>query len=324
MFTQEQLSGKINACLDSLGYCRRPEDLYHPIQYALSLGGKRLRPILTMMACDAFCGDPDKALQVAAGIEIYHNHTLLHDDVMDKADIRRGKPTVHKKWNDNVAILSGDAMLILAYKVLSSCGSDKFPEILHVFTETTLQICEGQQFDMEFETRDDVTVEEYMEMIRLKTAVLLACALKCGAIAGGASNDDAEALYNFGIEIGLAFQLQDDVLDVYGDPAVFGKKIGGDIMCDKKTFLLISAEKMAGAEDKAVLDSWIGHSECDPESKIAAVTGVYDRTGVREMAEHEIDAHFEKAMQYLDLVSLKEERKSQLRAVAAHLMHRSL
>lgn len=323
MQTLAQLTAKINSKLDSLGYLRAPEELYTPIKYALSLGGKRIRPLLTLIACDMFGGNVDDALPAAAGLEMYHNHTLLHDDVMDKADMRRGKPTVHKCWSENAAILSGDAMLILAFKTFSSLDSKYIADVLPLFTETTLQICEGQQYDMEFETRNDVTAEEYLQMIRLKTAVLLAASLKIGAIVGGASKEDADLIYEFGIQIGLAFQLQDDILDVYGDPAVFGKKIGGDIMCDKKTFLLISAVNNASDEDLNVLKSWVGKTS-DAEKKIAAVTEVYERTGTRALAEKEMEKCYEKAVACLNKISVSESQKTLLKEVMAKLVNRSV
>lgn len=323
MQTIAQLTARINTKLDELGYLRTPEELYTPIKYALSLGGKRLRPLLTLVACDMFGGNIDDAFPAALGLEIYHNHTLLHDDVMDKADMRRGKPTVHKCWSENAAILSGDAMLILAYKTLCSLGERYVSQILPLFTETALQICEGQQYDMEFETRCDVTAEEYLKMIRLKTAALLAASLKAGAIVGGASKDDADLIYEFGIQIGLAFQLQDDILDVYGDPAVFGKNIGGDIMCDKKTFLLISAFNNASAEDLAILKSWEGNTS-DVETKIAAVTGVYQRTGVRVLAENVMDKCYKDAVCCLDRISVAEQKKELLREIMGKLVNRSV
>ena len=235
MYTSAQLLGKVNDALANLAYDREPVGLYEPVKYVLSLGGKRIRPVLMLMAYNLYREDVERVIMPAIGIETYHNYTLLHDDLMDKADVRRGHPTVHKKWNENTAVLSGDSMLVLAYQRVAQCDPDKLPAVLKLFTNTALEIGEGQQYDIDFETRNDVTEGEYIEMIRLKTSVLLACALKMGAMLAGAPEQDAQLLYRFGEQIGLAFQLQDDYLDVYGDFEVFGKRIGGDILCKKKT-----------------------------------------------------------------------------------------
>ena len=231
----------VNNYLDNIPYTRKPETLYEPIRYVLSLGGKRIRPVLMLMSYNLYKDDADTILPTACGLETYHNYTLLHDDLMDNADMRRGHATVHKKWDANTAILSGDSMLVLSYQRIAQCAPQYLPQILDLFTTTALEIGEGQQYDMEFETRDDVCEAEYIEMIRLKTSVLLACAMKMGAIQAGASAADQDALYRYGESLGLAFQLQDDYLDVYGDPSVFGKNIGGDITSNKKTFMLINA-----------------------------------------------------------------------------------
>ena len=233
MKTSDELFEKVNTFIEKLPYNREPKSLYEPIQYVLSLGGKRIRPVLMLLGYNLWKDDPERILMPAVAIETYHNYTLLHDDLMDNADKRRGNVTVHKKWDPNTAILSGDSMLVVAYQRMASVDKDKLKPVLDLFTETALEIGEGQQYDMDFEHRNDVTEDEYIEMIRLKTSVLLACSLKIGAILAGAPVSDAEALYKFGEQIGLAFQLQDDLLDVYGDPKVFGKEIGGDIMCNK-------------------------------------------------------------------------------------------
>ena len=266
-YSASQLLEKINTYLQEMPYSRPPKGLYDPIEYELSLGGKRIRPVLMLMAYNLYKEDVETILPQAAGLETYHNHTLLHDDVMDKADMRRNKPTVHRVWSENAAILSGDAMLILAYRLMAECPEVKLKEVLDIFTRTTMEICEGQQWDMEFETRLDVTVDEYIEMIRLKTSVLLAAALKIGACLAGASKEDADLLYDFGVSMGLAFQLQDDWLDVYGDPKVFGKNIGGDILCNKKTYMLITALAQADEEHKVELQRWLSAEEYEPAKK---------------------------------------------------------
>ena len=287
MLTATEIQEKVNAYIASLPYERKPKSLYDPIEYVLAAGGKRIRPSFVLMAYNLFHDDVDRILPVATALETYHNYTLLHDDLMDKADMRRGRPTVHKKWDDNTAILSGDTMLVLAYEHLAKCDTKYLKPALDLFTETALEVSEGQQFDMEFETRNDVAEEEYIEMIRLKTSVLLACALKMGAVVAGASDADANALYAFGEKVGLAFQLQDDLLDVYGDPKVFGKAIGGDITSNKKTFMLINAFNRADAGTRAELERWTTATEFDPAEKIAAVTEIYNRLGIDKLAERE-------------------------------------
>ena len=323
-YTASQLLDKVNDYLKNMPYARPPQGLYEPIAYELSLGGKRIRPVLMLMAYNLYQDNVDAILSQAAGLETYHNHTLLHDDVMDKADMRRNKPTVHNVWNENTAILSGDAMLILAYRLMADCPKDKLAEVLHVFTETTMEICEGQQWDMEFETRMDVKVEEYIEMIRLKTSVLLAAALKIGAMLGGASDEDAQKLYDFGVKIGLAFQLQDDWLDVYGDPKVFGKNIGGDILCNKKTYMLITALEEANEEQRAVLESWLAAHDYVPAEKIAAVTALYNEIGVGKRCQEKAEALNAEGFGILDSINLPEERKAVLREYACSMLNRNV
>ena len=254
MYKSVDLLKMVNDTLDTMQYLRQPSSLYEPIQYVLSLGGKRIRPVLMMMSYNLFKERPEEIMNQAIALETYHNYTLLHDDLMDQADLRRGHTTVHKKWDANKAILSGDSMLVLSYERMAKCAENYLPAVLHLFTETALEIGEGQEYDMAFETRNDVTEEEYIEMIRLKTSVLLACAMKIGAIMGDASEEDQNYLYEYGEKLGLAFQLQDDLLDVYGDPKVFGKAIGGDIMCNKKTYMLINAFNRANAEQRTELE----------------------------------------------------------------------
>lgn len=302
---------------------KQPEGLYAPVVYTLSLGGKRIRPALVLMATDMFGGDIHQAVGPALGIEVFHNFTLLHDDIMDKAPIRRGRPTVHVQWNDNSAILSGDLMQILAYQLVAKAPVAHLPEILNLFSQTAAEVCEGQQYDMDFEDRSQVEADEYLEMIRLKTAVLLACSLKTGAIIGGASAKDAQLLYDFGIHIGLAFQLKDDLLDVYGDEKTFGKKIGGDILCNKKTYLLIHALKLTVGEDAQALQKWLQTTEIDdPQQKIDSVTGIYNRSGVRTICEDKMLSYYEKAIADLKQIDVPEENKRELLQLAAKLMDR--
>lgn len=313
---------KVENEINTLQFDYPPQSLYDPINYILSLGGKRIRPALTLMACNLYQDDLKNAVMPALGIEVFHNFTLLHDDLMDKADVRRKKPTVHKVWNDNTAILSGDAMLIVAYKLIGTTNPIYLKEILDLFTQTALEICGGQQYDMEFESRNNVSEDEYMEMIRLKTAVLLACCLKAGAITGGANQEDATNLYHFGINIGLAFQLQDDLLDVYGNPETFGKNIGGDILCNKKTFLLINALKLASTQQLEELKTWFAKTVFNPEEKIASFTQIYNTLGIKQLTELKMQQLYDKAMQHLSLVSVGEKKLSVLKGVADSLMNR--
>ncbi len=323
MYTSEQLLDKINAHLSSLDYTHHPTGLYAPIEYALSLGGKRLRPMLMLMAFNLYRDDVDSILNQAVGLEIYHNFTLLHDDLMDKADLRRGKPVVHKVWNENAAILSGDTMLMLAYKYVAEGLKPERRSAFDLFGRTAIEVCEGQQLDMEFEKREDVTVDEYIEMIRLKTSVLLACGLKMGALLAGAPSSDADALYEYGVNLGLAFQLKDDLLDVYGDTSVFGKKIGGDILCNKKTYMLIRAAELASPEQKAQLIEWIEAVNPAPERKIEAVVSIYNKVGIRRECERQIDLFSHLAEESLAAVNVSEERKAALRAILDKLKKRN-
>lgn len=321
MKTADELLQLINRYLDSLPYDRKPASLYAPIKYVLSMGGKRIRPTLMLLAYNLFKDDPEKILSSACALETYHNYTLLHDDLMDNADVRRGQPTVHKKWNANLAVLSGDSMLVLAYQRMIECDSH-LAEVLRLFTETALEIGEGQQMDMEFETRNDVCEEEYIEMIRLKTSVLLACAMKIGALLADAPADDANNLYRFGEKIGLAFQLQDDYLDVYGDPAVFGKAIGGDIVSNKKTYMLINAFNRADNAQRAELERWIRATDFDRREKVKAVTGLYDEMEIDRLAQQKIAGYFNESKTYLDRVDVSDERKSELMRYAQRMMKR--
>ena len=322
MYLPNQLSQRINQYIKELAFSRKPQGLYNPIEYVLSPGGKRIRPVLMLMAYNLYRDDVEAIFDPATAIEVYHNYTLLHDDLMDRADMRRGKATVHKVWNDNAAILSGDAMLVLAYQYMARVKTDCLKPVMDLFSQTALEICEGQQLDMEFETRHDVTEEEYIEMIRLKTSVLLAASLKIGALLGDASSADANALYDFGMHMGVAFQLKDDWLDVYGDPAVFGKKIGGDILCNKKTYMLIQALRSAKGDQLNELNEWIEAEQPNPQEKIAAVTRIYNATGVKQMCEEQIALYTRKGLESLERVALPAEMKEQLSQLMLGLIDR--
>ncbi len=322
MLTSNEILQKVNQCLDSLPYDRQPTSLYEPIQYVLSLGGKRIRPVLMLLGYQLWEDDAEKILLPAIGVETFHNFTLLHDDLMDNADVRRGHETVHRRWDANKAILSGDAMLVMAFMHMQKVPAEKLPAVMDVFTTTTLEIDEGQELDVTFETRNDVTEAEYIEMIRLKTSVLLACALKIGAILADAPQKDADLLYRFGEQIGLAFQLQDDLLDVYGDPKVFGKAIGGDITSNKKTYMLINAFNRANDMQRAELQRWVDARDFNRQEKVAAVTRLYDEIGIRALCEEKINEYFEQARQTLAAINVADDRKEQLRLYMEELLHR--
>lgn len=322
MLSFNEILQKIENEISQLSFEYPPKSLYDPIEYILSLGGKRIRPALALMACNLYSENVDNVISPALGIEVFHNFTLLHDDLMDKADKRRNKPTVHKVWNDNTAILSGDAMLIAAYQLIGKTEPKHLKEVFDLFTATALEICGGQQYDMEFESRTDVTETEYIEMIRLKTAVLLACSLKTGAIMGGASQKDATNLYEFGINIGLAFQLQDDLLDVYGDTATFGKNIGGDIICNKKTFLLIHAFELSSTEQKKMLNDWISKETFVPSEKIKSITTIYNTLNLKEITIAKMQGYYDKAMQHLAELNVSPQKLTILKEVSNHLMYR--
>jgi len=322
MYTSSEILQKVNQFIDQQSYDRQPASLYEPIEYVLSIGGKRIRPVLMLLAYNLYKEKPESILMPAIGLETYHNYTLLHDDLMDNADMRRGHDTVHKKWDANKAILSGDSMLVLAYQRMQHCDSRHLQAVLDVFTETALESGEGQEYDMSFETRNDVTEEEYIEMIRLKTSVLLACAVKIGAILADAPAQDIDNLYKFGEQLGLAFQLQDDLLDVYGDPAVFGKAIGGDITSNKKTYMLINAVNRANPQQRQELMQWIAATDFDREEKVAAVTALYDQIGIRQLCEQKINFYFDECRKYLAKVSVSEERKQMLLDYTDEMMKR--
>lgn len=323
MISYTILSDLVSSEVKNFNWQKEPRGLYEPIEYILSLGGKRIRPVLTLMACNLYTDAVEQALKPALGLEVFHNFTLLHDDIMDRAEVRRGKPTVHIKWNDNTAILSGDVMQIIAYQLLTHTPIDYLKPVLDLFSTTAAEICEGQQYDVDFEKRDDVTADEYLEMIRLKTAVLLGCALKTGALIGGAGAEDLQNLYEFGINIGLAFQLKDDLLDVYGDEATFGKKIGGDILCNKKTYLLIHALNLAKDKTAEELNYWLKTSDnSNSEEKIRAVTSLYNQLGVKQICEDKMLFFYTKAIANLANVSVSDINKQDLRNLADKLMYR--
>lgn len=324
MYSWEQIREKVNEFIANLEIEREPKELYRPITYTLSQSGKRVRPVLCLMAYNMYKEDVESALYQAVAMETYHNYTLIHDDVMDRADIRRGKPTVAAKWGDNAAILSGDTMLVLAYELMTKSPDEKLRPMLELFTATAKEIGEGQQYDMEFETRENVTEQEYIEMIRLKTSVLMAACMKMGGIMAGADEDDQKNLYAYGETMGLAFQLQDDLLDVYGDTSVFGKKIGGDIVCNKKTFLLIKALELASPALRTELKEWMSKEQFDEKEKIARFTAIYNELGVRTLCEAKINELFAKCDEYIEKIALPAERKSNLKSFVDSLLNRNL
>ncbi len=322
MHSIEQLQNIINKAIAETKYTAKPAELYEPISYLMKLGGKRMRPVLVLVSTELFGGDVLKALDAAIGIELFHNFTLMHDDIMDKAPLRRGNPTVHVKWNESAAILSGDVMFVEAYKLMISVDDLILRKVLDIFSDTASGVCQGQQADMNFEKRDHVSLEEYIEMIRLKTAVLLAGSMQIGALIGGADKEQADLLYEFGENLGLAFQLQDDILDVYGDPEKFGKQVGGDILADKKTFLLIKARELAREESASELDKWLNKPDVLPDNKVNAITSVYNSLGVRKLAEAEMENYVRKALNALDKITVENSKKELLRGFAEQLLIR--
>lgn len=305
-----------------MAYGQDPVELYDPIRYMMALGGKRIRPTLTLLAGHLFKEEVEALLKPAIGIEVFHNFTLLHDDIMDKAPLRRGQPSVHEKWNPNIAILSGDVMLVRAYELFLDVPAAKLPKALRLFSQAAAQVCEGQQLDMNFETQADVSIQEYLQMITLKTAVLLGLALEVGAFLNDAPDADALLLRSFGINVGIAFQLRDDLLDVYGSQEKFGKLVGGDILADKKTFLLLTALAQADERQKAVLSQFKSQDGYSPQDKVQQVTAVYDQLQVKAQTEERINQYFETAIQSLDAVGVAPERKTLLRHLAMQLMER--
>lgn len=300
----------------------QPANLYEPIGYALSMGGKRLRPALVLLAYNMFQDDVEEALPVALAVEVFHNFTLLHDDIMDKAEMRRNNPSVYKKYNENIAILSGDAMSIMAYKYLLQSRSAQLPDMIALFSQTALEVCEGQQYDMDFESTMEVAISEYLEMIRLKTAVLLAASLKLGALAADAPAKTADQLYDFGLNLGIAFQLQDDLLDVFADQDKFGKKIGGDIVANKKTFLLLKALEVADVESKSVILGWIKQTDFDAEAKVLGITEVYNNLNIKKITEDHIEKFFQAAINILKEIDLPFEKKVEMHQLANMILSR--
>lgn len=300
----------------------QPANLYLPIQYTFDMGGKRLRPIMVLMACDLFGGKIENAMYAALGIETFHNFTLLHDDIMDRSSLRRNRKTVHKKYNENIAILSGDTMSNLAYQYLLKTESPALREIMTLFAKTAIEVCEGQQLDMDYENSMSVSIDDYLKMIRLKTAVLIACSLKTGALIGQASSQDADHLYEFGIQLGMAFQLKDDLLDVYSDQESFGKKTGGDIVSNKKTFLLLKSLELASPEQAREIRHWITAKDFNPDEKVAAVKKIYSEINIRQITVEAMAGYHQKAVDELDQVAIDANRKDELLVLAKRIMNR--
>lgn len=322
MHSIKELQELINTKISNTQYLEKPEELYEPITYLMDLGGKRMRPVLVLLSTDLFSGDVMKALDAAIGIELFHNFTLMHDDIMDKAPLRRGKATVHAKWNENTAILSGDVMFVEAYKMMIKVDDSILRDVLDVFSDTASGVCQGQQADMNFESRNSVSIDEYLFMIKQKTAVLLAGSMQIGSLIGGADKGQAKLLYEFGENLGIAFQLQDDILDVYGDPQKFGKQVGGDILANKKTFMLIRAQELAKGAISNDLNKWTEGTSHDPIQKIRAITSIYDSLGVKDLAEKQMESYVLKALNALDAIAVDNSRKELLRAFAEQLLIR--
>lgn len=321
MIPLSELQSIVADGLKQLSFPNEPAALYDPLRYMLSLGGKRMRPVLTLMGCDAFGGNVSVALPAALGVEVFHNFTLMHDDIMDNAPLRRSKPTVHTKWNANIAILSGDAMFVESSRLVMQSPDSSVRQVMEVFNKTALEVCEGQQYDMDFESMPEVSIDQYLSMIRLKTAVLLGGSLKMGAFIAGANNENASHLYDFGVNLGVAFQLQDDILDVYGDADIFGKQVGGDILSNKKTFLLLTALNKAIGSTKDSLLHWMSISD-QPLEKVKAVTTIYNSLNVRDDAETKMNALYEIALSHLDSIPIADINKQPLKDLASSLMVR--
>ncbi len=319
--TVEQWQSLVEDQLKALQLPEVPDNLYAPVRYMLALGGKRMRPVALLMAADMFGASPEWAMQAALGIEVFHNFTLLHDDIMDKAPLRRGKAAVHEKWNADIAILSGDTMFVKSCQLMMQVPSSAMPPVMDLFLRTAIEVCEGQQFDMDFQSISLVTIDDYLEMIRLKTAVLLGAGMGIGAMIGGAASEDVQHLYDFGVNLGIAFQLQDDILDVYGDAGKVGKQVGGDILANKKTFLLLTALSTATGEEQEALLRWLAIDDA-PAEKVKAITALYDQLGVREKATGKMNELYRMAMNHLEAIPLEAEKKKPLSDLAYMLMHR--
>ena len=311
----------IESAIKELHFNGQPVSLYEPANYMMSLGGKRIRPILTLMSCKMFDGDINIAIQPAVSMEVFHNFTLVHDDFMDNAAMRRGKKTVHEKWNAPTAILAGDVMLVLAYKLLSESSGSKMPEMIGLFNETAIKVCEGQQLDMEFQGKDEISIEEYIDMIGLKTAALLAGCLKMGAIIAGADKKEADLIYTFGYKLGISFQIQDDLLDSFGDPKTFGKSIGGDIVENKKTFLAIKARELAPPAVRIKLDELA--TERDYVKKVELILTIYEQLGVKHVTRDLSEKYYAEALACLDKIDVPEDAKKELRQLAGELLNRN-
>ena len=314
----------VNTHFSSLTLRKEPKNLYDPIRYILSLGGKRLRPVLTLMASEVFDIDCTKALPAATAVEVFHNFSLIHDDIMDDAPLRRGNETVHEKWNINTGILSGDAMLILAYQFFEGYEPHIFRELAQLFSKTALEVCEGQQYDVDFETRDDVTIEEYLKMIEYKTAVLVGAAMKMGAIVAETSDENANAIYDFGLNLGIAFQLQDDYLDAFGNPETFGKQVGGDIIENKKTYLYLKATEFASVNEKEQLSHLFSIQPNDSTDKITSVKQIFNQTGASKATQKAIQEYTAKALETLVKINIDADKKDILKTFAENLMSRNV
>jgi geranylgeranyl diphosphate synthase type II len=315
-------SAVIEDAISKIDFPQTPNNLYDPLRYFLLLGGKRMRPILTLLGAEAFGKSFNNAIPAALSVELFHNFSLIHDDIMDEAPLRRGHVTVHEKWNQNIAILSGDVLLVKAYQELAKQDANVLPDLLHLLNKTAVEVCEGQQFDMDFESRDNVSIEEYVEMIRLKTSVLLGCALEMGAIIAGASKEDRNLIYEFGQQIGIAFQIQDDILDLYADPEKFGKQVGGDVISNKKTLLLLKAFEISDSGQKETLMNLL--TETDLDLKISSVRNLFNELGVREACKERMNYHYSIAKEAIHKTSLSEKQKSPLLQLAAYLMEREI
>jgi geranylgeranyl diphosphate synthase, type II len=322
MYSQDELKKIVDKAITNLSYNAEAENLIDPVKYILSIGGKRLRPVLALMACNLFSDQIDECIIPAAGLEVFHNFTLVHDDIMDKAPVRRNFPTVHTKWNINQAVLSGDVMAFIANECFLQAPPGCLVRIFRVFNKAAVEVCMGQQLDMDFEKKAIISLEDYLRMIELKTAELLAASAKIGAITGGADDKDSDLLYEYGKNLGLAFQIQDDLLDIYGDTRVFGKIPGGDIIANKKTFMLVKAFETASPGQLQILQELFSTRNIDPDTKVREVIGIYDQLKIKDLTENLAHEIINKALSQLDMVSVKKERKEEIRFMAVSLIGR--